>query len=149
MKEIIIEENEGPSFVYERTANYYETDQMGIIHHSNYIRWFEEARLSCLKQMGLSYESMEERGIMIPVLSVSCQYKSAVRYDDKIVIYVSITQFNGVKMKVAYEVRDAESGELRTTGESEHGFLDKNFRPLRLKRDFSDIFETLKQNTVL
>ena len=55
-------------FTFERKANYYETDQMGIVHHSNYIRWFEEARLEMLRAMGLPYKKMEDNGILIPVL---------------------------------------------------------------------------------
>ena len=53
-------------FTFERKANYYETDQMGIVHHSNYIRWFEEARLEMLRVMGLPYKKMEDNGILIP-----------------------------------------------------------------------------------
>ena len=61
---------------YEHTAQYYETDQMGIIHHSNYIRWMEEARMDLMDQMGFSYKAMEEMEIISPVLSVNCEYKS-------------------------------------------------------------------------
>ena len=67
---------------YERETFYYETDQMGIIHHSNYIRWFEESRIEFLKQIGIPYDEMERRGLLIPVLGVSCKYKKAFRYFD-------------------------------------------------------------------
>lgn len=60
---------------YEREAHYYETDQMAIIHHSNYIRWFEEARTDYMEKW-FSYEYLEEEGVMIPVLEVGCTYKS-------------------------------------------------------------------------
>lgn len=59
---------------YEHHAKYYETDQMGIIHHSNYIKWMEEARMDLMEQIGLSYKQMEEMEIISPVLSVSCEY---------------------------------------------------------------------------
>ena len=71
---------------YTRTAYYYETDQMAIIHHSNYIRWMEEARLDLLDQIGLNYRSIEEANLLIPVLSVSCNYQTLVHYDDTIII---------------------------------------------------------------
>ena len=69
-------------YAYEREANYYETDKMGIIHHSNYIRWFEEARIGFMKNIGFPYDAMEDNGIMMPVLSVECDYKSSVRFGD-------------------------------------------------------------------
>lgn len=56
---------------YEHRTQYYETDQMGIIHHSNYIRWFEEARTDLMRQMGIGYDEMEGQGIISPVLSVT------------------------------------------------------------------------------
>ena len=58
---------------YEHRTQYYETDQMGIIHHSNYIRWFEEARTDLMRQMGIGYDEMEGQGIISPVLSVTCE----------------------------------------------------------------------------
>ena len=64
---------------YRHQAQYYETDQMGIVHHSNYIRWMEEARIDFMKQAGLSYRKMEALEIIIPVLEVQCVYHSMVR----------------------------------------------------------------------
>ena len=63
---------------YTRTAKYYETDQMGIIHHSNYIRWMEEARIDVLNQMGYPYRRFEEMGYISPVLHAECEYKKRV-----------------------------------------------------------------------
>ena len=64
---------------YTRKVYYYETDRMGIVHHSNYIRWFEESRIYFLEKAGFPYEKMEETGVMIPVLSAACEYKNAVK----------------------------------------------------------------------
>ena len=69
---------------YEHHAQYYETDQMGCVHHSNYIRWMEEARVNLMEQMGCGYKAMEASGIMSPVLEVHCQYRSMVRFDDHV-----------------------------------------------------------------
>ena len=60
-------------YEYERVVKYYETDQMGVVHHSNYIWWFEEARVEFMRNGGISYRAMEEEGIQIPVVSVSCK----------------------------------------------------------------------------
>lgn len=124
---------------YLHHAKYYETDQMGIIHHSNYIRWMEEARIEILKQAGISYKEMEEKGIISPVLAVTCEYKSMVHFDDEVLIYVKLSKYNGVKFEVEYEMRDKITGELRTSGRSNHCFLDGSGRPLSLKRSFPEV----------
>lgn len=133
-----------------RKANYYETDKMGIIHHSNYIRWFEEARLDFLEQAGFSYEHMEEIGLQIPVLSAACNYKNAVRFNDTVCIKMRIEEFNGFKFTVSYTVTDAKTDELRATGETSHFFVDSNMKPVRTKNSFPDVYkvfaESLKQD---
>ena len=111
---------------YEHHAKYYETDQMGIIHHSNYIKWMEEARMNLMEQIGLSYKQMEEMEIISPVLSVSCEYHSMVHFDDTVVIETKITKYNGIKMDVEYRMTDKETGELRTTAKSSHCFLNRS-----------------------
>ena len=144
MKETIIENTDGNTLYescYERRAQYYETDQMGIIHHSNYIRWFEEARLHFMDEIGLSYAKIEEMGILIPVLSVDCQYKTMVHYNDIVDIYTRIIKFNGVKMTIAYRVVDHVTGEIRCTGETSHAFLNREYRLVRLKREYPDLYE--------
>ena len=144
MKAIIIEDTDDMmpyESCYERRAQYYETDQMGIIHHSNYIRWFEEARLHFMDEIGLSYAKIEEMGILIPVLSVDCQYKTMVHYNDIVDIYTRIIKFNGVKMTIAYRVVDHVTGEIRCTGETSHAFLNREYRLVRLKWKYPDLYE--------
>ncbi|MFQ9509920.1 MAG: acyl-CoA thioesterase [Lachnospiraceae bacterium] len=125
----------------KRQAHYYETDKMGIIHHSNYIRWFEEARTSFLNEAGFGYKEMENQGILIPVLSISCEYKSPVRFGDTVYIYTELTAFDGLKFTVNYHVIDAETLTLKVVGSSKHCFLNKDFQPVRLKRNYPAIYE--------
>ena len=68
--------------VYRRKAQYHETDQMGIIHHSNYVKWMEEARIDFMKELGFGYGEVEKRGIVSPVAGVSVSYKKPVLFDD-------------------------------------------------------------------
>lgn len=117
---------------YEHHAQYYETDQMGCVHHSNYIRWMEEARVNLMEQIGCGYKAMEASGIMSPVLEVHCQYRSMVRFDDHVRIHVWVKEYNAIRMTLGYEMRDAATGELKTTGESRHCFLDTGGRPVSL-----------------
>jgi acyl-CoA thioester hydrolase len=110
---------------YKHTAQYYETDQMGIIHHSNYIRWFEEARVYRMDQMGVGYVRMEAEGIMSPVLEVNCEYKSMTRFGDTVDIYTHIRKYDGICLELEYEVKDHTTQELRCKGSSRHCFMEK------------------------
>lgn len=128
---------------YERGVHYYETDQMGIVHHSNYIRWFEEARTDFLEQIGLPYDKIEKEGILIPVLGVSCKYKSAIRFGDIVCVYLKVTYFNGVRFRVSYQVIGKETGVIRAVGESEHGFVNRDMVPVRMKKEFPQMYALL------
>lgn len=122
-------------------VQYYETDQMGVVHHSNYIRWFEEARTCFLEKSGFSYAWMEEQGIIIPVLSVSAEYKAMVHYGEDVWILPMVTEFNGVKLKLCYEIRNVQTDVITTTGTSSHCFLGRDGRPLRLKKEFPQVYQ--------
>ena len=126
---------------FERNINYYETDKMGVVHHSNYIRFFEEARCQFLKDANLPYDMLEEKGIMSPVLGVSCKYKRHVTFGDTIQIETSIKECSGVKFTVQYKVYNKNTGELCVEGESNHCFTDSNLKPLNMKKHHPDIYK--------
>lgn len=121
---------------YCHKAQYYETDTMKIVHHSNYIRWMEEARVDMLEQMNLGYDVMERAGILSPVLSVSAQYKSMTRFPETVEISVRLVRYTGVRFELSYEMRDAAAGTLRCLGESSHCFIDGSGAPVSLRRKF-------------
>ena len=127
--------------LYEHRVSYYETDQMGIVHHSNYIRWFEDARVDFLEQVGFSYKKMEDMGVMIIVLGASCEYKNPARFGDRIVVIPKITEFNGFKMTVSYRVINKEDGSLLAIGETKHCFTDLSLKPVRTKKDYPEIYK--------
>lgn len=118
---------------YYHNTKYYETDQMAIVHHSNYIRWFEEARVDWMNQIGVDLREIEDQGMVVPVVSVSCRYRSMTRFGEDVAITVKLKEYNGVRMVFAYEVRDGDTGELRADGESEHCVL-RGERVVSLKR---------------
>jgi acyl-CoA thioester hydrolase len=131
---------------YIHKVNYYETDKMGIVHHSNYIRWFEDTRLHFLECAGYPYAEMEKDGIMIPVLSVSVSYKNAVFFGDSVEIVPKIVSFNGFKLGVEYTVKNAETGVLNAVGTSEHFFTDKSLKPIRVKKSYPRVFDVFNKN---
>ncbi len=127
---------------YTRKANYYETDQMGIIHHSNYIRWFEEARVDFMEQIGFGYNKAVERGIDFAVLEVHCEYKSMVHFGDIVNIQITLSELKNASMVVNYKISDAKSGEIRTLGKTRHCFYDGNNKCLvSLKKVMPELFE--------
>jgi len=127
---------------YIRKANYYETDQMGIIHHSNYIRWFEEARVDFMDKIGFSYQKAVEHGIDFAVLSIECFYKSMVRYGDTVVIETTISEITKTRIKLSYVVKDQKTLEIRSTGSSTHCWFDNaKRRPVSLEKAIPALYE--------
>lgn len=127
--------------MYKRKVFYYETDQMGIVHHSNYIRWFEEARIDYMEQMGLGYDKMEEQGILSPVLSVEATYLRMLHFGDSVTINTWVKEYNGIKLTVSYEVISDKTGKVYCRGTSKHCFLERTGRPLSLKQSCPPIHE--------
>lgn len=119
---------------YIHKVQYYETDAMGIVHHSNYIRWFEEARADYLDKLGFGYEKMESLGIVSPVTHVSCDYIGMMKFGETAIIRMKVNKYNGVEFNVTYEICDEATGEIKTKGESKHCFLDRQTGKLLLLR---------------
>ena len=119
---------------YLHKVQYYETDQMRVVHHSNYIRWMEEARIACLDSLGVSYRELEERGIISPVVSVDCRYCAMTRFGETVRVETALVEVGNVRYRLAYRMYDADSGQLRAEGESCHCFVDNAGRDLSLRR---------------
>lgn len=128
---------------YHHKVQYYETDKMGITHHSNYVRWMEEARVDYLAQLGCGYDKLENDGIMSPVLSVKCDYKKTTTFADEVIIDVKIKEFKGVRMILEYEMRNVADNSIVCTAESEHCFLFSDFKPINLKKAKPEVYSRL------
>lgn len=128
---------------YIRRAKYYETDQMAVIHHSNYIRWFEEARIDFLEKIGLGYDKIEAAGVYSPVLSVTCEYKSSIKFHEEVIIIPKLEFFNGIRMTITYRILDAVSRQVRATGLTGHCFISRDFKPVSLKKGYKDMYDIL------
>ena len=133
---------------YMHKVQYYETDKMGVVHHSNYIRWFEEARVDFLEQIGLNYDVLEEKGYISPVISVSCEYKTMCRFGETVCVVVKLKSFSGVRFSFSYEVRDVKTNELRVVGESGHCFIDDTGKVFSLKKVNPEYFEIFNSYVV-
>ncbi len=128
---------------YLRTPHYYETDQMRVVHHSNYVRWFEEARIHYLENVGIRFAEQEEKGIVCPVLTLNTTYKIMVRYGENVEIVTRLNLYNGLRFGFLYEVRNIVTGEICCVGNSTHCFLDTEGNILRVKRDYPEMHRIL------
>jgi len=111
-------------------VRYAETDQMGVVYHGNYAQYFEMGRVEWLRNLGLSYKFMEENGVMLPVVSLTLNYKKPARYDDLLTVRTILKKQESVKIEFDYEIYN-EVGELLTIGNSVLVFVDmKTGRPV-------------------
>lgn len=134
-------------FETEKRIVYYETDAMGIVHHSNYIRFFEIGRTEMLRELGVAHSEMEEMGIWIPVLGVTCEYKTPAVNDDLIVIRSWVEKLKGASIYIGYEIVRKGTEEVIVTGSSSHGFTDPDLVPIRMKKEHPKIYEAMVKAT--
>ena len=126
-------------------VRYYETDQMGIVHHSNYIRFFENARSQMMVDLGCPIEEFEKQfGVLIPIVSVECRYRHPARMGDVLTATASVVKAPMAKMEVAQTVVN-QRGEICAEGLVVLGFIDsKTFRPVRCPEVIVQMFEKLQ-----
>ena len=136
-------------FEYIREINYYETDKMGVVHHSNYIRFLEEARCRWMKELNFPMEKLEEMGYTIPTLEVNCKYKNHVTSGDIISIKPFVAEYNGVRMTIEYKVMNVKTGKEIIKAWTKHCFTNRELRPVNMKKnnfEIHQIFEKLVNN---
>ncbi len=129
---------------YTRKINYYETDRMGITHHSNYIRLMEEARVDFLEQIGCGYAQWERDGIMSPVIGVECEYKRTTTFDDEVRVHVEIEEYKRIKLTISYTMYN-QKDELVFVGKSRHCFVNSDGKPIALSKSLPQYDELLKK----
>lgn len=132
-------------FVNSIIPRYYETDQMGVIYHSNYLVWFETARNNLFKELGYDYSAVEKAGIIMPVRNVSCSYISPARYGMDISVECEVLEFTGVRLLLGYEVFDASLGTLLAKGTTEHGITDNSLKVVNLKKKNKKLYDLIKE----
>ena len=134
---------------YIRKVNYYETDMMGFTHHSNYIKYMEEARIKYFNNIGFSYLEMEKQGIISPVRSIECNFKHYTTFEDEIEVFVKIKNSDGITFTMEYIMTNVKTKLIVFVGESVHYFIDKNKKVLRLKNIpefYSKLLSELEEN---
>ena len=122
-------------------VRYGETDQMGVVYHGNYALYLEMGRIEWLRKLGVSYKSMEENGIMLPVVSMSINYKKSAGYDDVINVKTQLKNKPTAKIEFEYEITDKDS-EILTIANTTLVFIDmKTNRPVRAPQYILDLLD--------
>ena len=125
---------------YTHIVQYYETDKMGITHHSNYVRIMEEARVDYLDKLGYGFDKIEADGVVSPVVSVECKYKSPTTFKDVIEVEVFISHLSEMKFDFTYIMR--KDGKLVCEGHSVHCFTE-NGRPVQIAKRLPELYEKI------
>ncbi|MDD7285661.1 MAG: thioesterase family protein [Candidatus Fimisoma sp.] len=128
-------------FSYSHTVQYYETDKMGVTHHSNYIRFMEEARIAFMQSIGWSYDKMESMEIISPVVNVSCSYKKPSTFADIININTEVKELSRLKLTMAYTMTVGDT--VVCTAESVHCFVSKSGRPINIQKEYPDFYQVV------
>ena len=127
----------------EITVRYGETDMMGIVHHSVYALYYEQARVDFISHFGTTYKQIEQDGLMLPLIQLHCRYKKAVYFGDTIVVKTSVEKISVAKIIFRYELYN-QNNELVNIGYTEHGFVSSDsFKPVNAKKTFPEIYEKL------
>ncbi len=122
-------------------VRYAETDQMGVVYHSNHFIWFEVGRVELLRQLGFSYKTMErEDDCFIAVADARCRYKAPIHYDDEVVVRTYMKHVRERMIHFGYELRRAETGELLAEGETMHLVADARMKPRALPEKYMKVF---------
>lgn len=121
-------------------VRYGETDQMGYSYYGNYAQYFEVGRVEALRELGMSYKSLEDRGIMLPVAHFEINYKAPARYDDPLEITTHVSELRGPRLIFHYEIH--VRGNLISEGSTTLVFVAKeNMRPIQPPPDFVDLLQ--------
>ena len=126
--------------IYQHEVKYYECDRMGVTHHSNYIRFMEEARVDWLDQLGYGFDKIEADNVFSPVVSVSCEYKHPTTFKDVIDIEVNISKMSEMKFEFTYTMRKGEK--VVCVGKSLHCFIENN-RPVAISKRLPEFFKVV------
>ena len=127
-------------------VRYAETDNMGVVYHSNFAIWFEVGRVELMRQLGLEYRAMEkEDNCHIPVVDLRVRYKAPALYDDEIVVRTRIANARQSLLHFTYEVLRAGDGTLLATGETMHIIVDDNFQRRALPEKYMNVFAVHRQ----
>ena len=127
-------------------VRYKDTDQMGLVYYANYFVWFEVGRAEFLRSLGMSYKSLEQSEIFLPVIEAYCEYKFPARYDDELKVVAALKMLQEVRLGFQYDIyKVGEEDTLLASGETIHAFVNQKGRPLVLRKQNPFLWRLLKE----
>ena len=129
-------------YEYTRPVYYYETDKMGVVHHSNFVRWMEEARTFYFNDNNLAYVETERLGLMCPITDMDVKFKYPARYGESFTVRIKMIKYTGVRFRMAYVIVN-EDGKVLFEGESGHAFVGSDYKPVSLSREIPQRHELM------
>jgi acyl-CoA thioester hydrolase len=149
-------------YKYPLRVRYQETDQMGVVYHANYLNWFEIGRTEFIREAGMTYRLLEEKGLLLPVIEAEVKFRMPARYDDTVMIYTRVVQFSSIKIQFESQIRRWEEnpeyeqmlnsdcagvepeGELLVHGTTNHIWLNRSWKPVRIDKEAPELIILLK-----
>jgi acyl-CoA thioester hydrolase len=122
-------------------VRYAETDQMGVVYHSNYFVWFEVGRTDLLRHSGWSYRELEAEGIGLPVIEAHCRYDRPARYDDELEVRAAARLLSPLRLEFTYELVRLTDQAVLANGRTVHVSVGRDGRPCRLPSRIRRIFD--------
>jgi acyl-CoA thioester hydrolase len=131
------------SYTYEHhhRVRYRECDPMGVVYHTHYLDYFEEARTEAMRDLGLAYRRLEDNGIIMPVVNVTINYKGPAHYDDLLVVEAHFEEMPTARVPIDYTVHRRDESDVLATGHTDLCFMDaERRRPIRVPESVQDVF---------
>lgn len=128
---------------YEREINYYETDKMAVVHHSNYAKYLEECRIKMLQHYNMPMEMFEEMGYMIPVLELHGEFKESIRFGETIKIVAKVEKVTPLRFYFDYIIYDETMTHIKHKAKTSHCFINSKYQPVSMKKEVPELYEKL------
>jgi len=132
-----------PWFEHPLRVRYQETDQMGVVYHANYLNWFEIGRTELIRSLGMPYQSIEAKGLLLPVIEADIKFRIPAKYDDSIAIRTRIEEYTNLRLQFASEI--VRGDELLVSGGTRHVWLNREWKPARIDKAAPDLYELLQK----
>ena len=131
-----------PEASWIHRVSYGETDAMAIVYYANYLHWFEQGRSFFIREQGMGYSQIEEKGVYLPVREACCRYLASAKYDQEVSVRTGIGKWGRASLTFYYEVYNlSESNKLITTGHTQHACVNAQGKPVALPEWLKDLFK--------
>jgi acyl-CoA thioester hydrolase len=152
-------------FKHRVRVRYQETDQMGVVYHTNYLNWCELGRTELIRELGYPYRDIEAKGLILPVVEAELKYRLPARYDDEIEIYTRVSSYTNVRMEFCYEIRRVHqsetsianasagvlgvrpAGDLLVDGLTRHVWVNQAWKPARMNKELPELLKLLSEKS--